>query len=82
MKCLLEIPGDGWSVGKGQAVVEEDIFVTDGDDVVVEHAGIDEVWILKREARYLQVEVVQVCDCVGGLEGLTCWKGFRFTTGR
>ena len=61
---------------------EEDIFVTDGDDVVVEHAGIDEVWILKREARYLQVEVVQVCDCVGGLEGLTCWKGFRFTTGR
>ena len=48
MKCLLEISGDGLSVGKGQAAVEEDIFVTDGDDVIVEHAGIDEVWILKR----------------------------------
>ena len=51
---------------KGFGVIEEDVFVADGDDVVMKHAGIDGSGAgLGKEGGF---DLVQAGDGLGGLK--------------
>lgn len=71
---MFEFLNNRGSIDKGFFVIEENIFVTEANNVIVKDAGIDSFWILLSEERVSLRDLVKTCDRLRGFKSLARMK--------
>ena len=72
-----DISQHGFFIQKRQLMVEQSVAITDGDNVVVEHPGINRSGVLLGEHHVAVFQAMQAGDGLGGLQCLACGIQFR-----